>query len=138
MSNKRRILEEEKHPGRLLLLLLATIVAVFAVYQVFIIYFQQFWLYVAYYVIAALIAMAYIAYNFGLTRQNVTPDMLPLDWTAEEKAAYMKETQERKKKSRFLLIILFAFIFTIAYDLAILFMPNLFGGLQEGINSWFS
>lgn len=51
--------------------------------------------------------LAYVIANRGFTRDSLTADDLPEDWDAEKKNAFLAERDNRKKKSAWLLLIVF-------------------------------
>ena len=130
---------EKKRPPLLLLFWLAvSITVIFTIYQVFVVRFQVGWLFWAYYAATFALALIYIVYNFGLSRRHVTPDMLPDTWTVDQKYDYIAEGEERKKKSRFILVLLIGFLFTFCYDMLTLFLPDTMGAFQGMVDAWFS
>ncbi len=84
-----------------------------------------------YLALTAGIVFAYFIYNRGMTRRNLTPDMLPDDWTEEQKAAYIGDGADRLRKSRWMLTIIFPLVLTFLFDCIELFWGDRFAG-------WFS
>jgi hypothetical protein len=85
---------------------------------------------VLYAVIGAGFLIAYIIYNRAFTRDNITPDMLPDTMSEHEKLAYIQSGVERKRKSRWMIVVLFAAFVPLAIDFLILTaIPTLFGGM---------
>ncbi len=119
----------KKPPIRLLLSLVLSITVVFVIYRVFAVELQMGWMFWVYYGLTIAVGLLYIFYNFGLSRKNVTREMLPAEWSNEEKDRFLRETAERKKKSRFLLILLISFLFTFIYDAVELFFPDVIATL---------
>lgn len=64
----------------------------------------------------ALLLIAYIIYNRGFSRSGVTVDMLPDSMTNEEKVAFVEDALCRKKKSKWMLTLIFPFVFTFGFD----------------------
>ena len=99
---------------KLITLILVT-AGIFAVYRISV-YFEVgfvFWVYLG--AFAALIA-AYIIYNRGLP-SKVNADMLPDEWSYEEKTAFIENAAHRRRSSSWMLMLIMAFIFTFAFDL---------------------
>lgn len=65
---------------------------------------------------------AYVIYNQGFYRKNITPDMLPDTMTAEEKQAAIDEGKTRLEKSKWMITIIFPLVMTFILDILILFM----------------
>lgn len=77
---------------------------------------------------AAFVA-AYIIYNRAFTRDNITPEMLPDTMTEQEKADFIQEGADRKRKSKWMIVVLFTLFVPLAIDFLILTaIPTLFGG----------
>lgn len=83
-----------------------------------------------YMVVAAIAIFSYVIYNRGFSRKGLTPEMLPDTMTAEEKQEFIADGERKLKKSRPLLMVIFAFAFTFVYDaielIAIPFIKGLF------------
>jgi hypothetical protein len=98
----------------------------------------QFIVHIAYMVIFGVSLIAYITYNRAFTRKNITIDMLPNVWSAEQKAAYVADGEERLKKSQWLLLIVIPTLVPIGVDSLILFvwdpyLKGFFTGIVGGI-----
>ena len=61
--------------------------------------------------------VAYLIYNRGFSRKNVTKDMLPKDWDEQKKTEFIEDGERRIKKSKPLLIVILGFVFTYAIEL---------------------
>lgn len=74
---------------------------------------------------------AYLIYNRAFSRKNVTIDMLPREWTAEQKENYISDGKRRIEKSKWMLYIIIPLLVPIALDALYLFtlplIQNLFG-----------
>ena len=85
----------------------------------------------AYMIISALLILIFLLYNRGFSRKGVTPEMLPEEWTEEQKNDFIEDGKRRLRKSRWMIIPIFAFLFTFAVDAMRLYLPdvlaNLFG-----------
>ena len=85
---------------------------------------------VLYAAVGAGFLIAYIIYNRGFTRDNVTPEMLPDTMSEHEKVAFIQSGVERKRKSKWMIVVLFAAFTPLAIDFLILnVIPTLFGSL---------
>lgn len=77
---------------------------------------------VAYMVIFGGFLIAYIAYNRAFSRKDVTADMLPDDWTDEQKQNYINDGKIRAEKSRWMLSVIIPFLVTFIADTLYLFV----------------
>ncbi len=85
-----------------------------------------------YAVAGAAFLFTYIIYNRAFTRDNVTPEMLPDSMNEEQKQAFIQSGVDRKRKSKWMIIVLFALFTPLAIDFLILTaIPTLFGGVLE-------
>ncbi len=111
-----------------LLVLVAVTVVVLAIYRFFMERPEFYIVFAVYAVIAAASIIVYVIYNRGFSRKGVTEDMLPDTWSDEEKTKFIEDGKRRMERSRWLLVIAFAFIFTFAFDAFDLFvLQGLFG-----------
>lgn len=98
-----------------LLVLIAVTLATYIVYNVFVeIYFYP--IMISYMGITAVSVLAYVIYNRGFSRKGITAEMLPDTMSDEEKNNFINDAEIRLKKSRPLLIVAFAFSFTLIID----------------------
>jgi hypothetical protein len=99
---------------------------VIAPYPIFI---GQF-VYVAYWLAFAGFLLAYLIYNRGFTRKNITVEMLPDDWSTEKKEDFVSDGKRRFEKSKWMLSVLIPLLVTISIDAIYLFtwpmVQNLF------------
>ena len=138
-KRRRRPTQEEKKAPRdkrviyknilRLLILVALTLAVYLVYNVFVeMYFYP--IMISYTLICTVAVFAYVIYNRGFSRRGITPEMLPDTMTAEQKQEFIEDGQRRLKKSRPLLMVVFAFAFTFIMDIislfALPFLSNIF------------
>ena len=113
---------------RLIFLIIVTM-TVFAVYR-FLMGFPHFEIVMAVYMILGTgFLLAYVIYNRGMSRKGITVDMLPAEWSAEEKTEFVENGKRRQERSRWLLIPIFAFFFTFAMDILELFVLPFFTNL---------
>ena len=119
--NKRAIIR--------LALLVALSVLLSAVYKLFVdtpYGYIVFWCYAA---ALTAFSLGYIIYNRGMSRKNVTQDMLPDEWSEEQKSEFIEDGKRRLERSKWMLIFIFAFIVAFAVDILELFVFPLFEGL---------
>ena len=105
------------------LLLTVVLTAVFlAVYRVSL-NFNFFPIVMWTYMIAlTVLVIVYIFYNKGFSQKGLTVDMLPESWEAERKANFVRQAQERQRKSKWMLILIIAFLVTFLVDAIDLFV----------------
>ena len=101
----------------LLILLVAVTAVVFAVYRFLLDYYYFEVVLIVYMTLATAFVLAYLIYNRGFSRTGVTPEMLPDTWSEEKKNEYVANGKRRMERSRWMLIPIFAFLFTFAVDL---------------------
>ena len=100
-----------------LLCLIATTMAVFCIYRFFIDKYYFNYVLAVYIGIATVAIFSYVIYNRGFSRKGLTPEMLPDTMSKEEKEEFIEDGKRRLRKSRPLLILVFAFVFTFLFDL---------------------
>ena len=61
-----------------------------------------------------------------MSRRNITPDMLPDEWSDEQKHAYIQDGENRLNKSKWMLTIIFPLILTFLFDSIELFWGDMF------------
>ena len=85
---------------------------------------------VLYAVTGAAFLFTYIIYNRGFTRDNITPDMLPDTMSEQQKADFIQNGKDRKRKSKWMIIVIFALFVPLAIDFIVLIaIPTLFGSI---------
>ena len=70
----------------------------------------------------AVFVVVYVVYNYAFSRKNITPEMLPNDWSVEKKSDYIQKGQDRARKSRWMIFVIFPLIVTFIADLIYLFV----------------
>ena len=80
------------------------------------------YLFYIYAAVAVIFGFAYVIYNRGLTAKGLTPEMLPDTMSASEKQEFIEKGKLRMRKSRWMLMILFPSVFTVACDMFYLFV----------------
>jgi uncharacterized membrane protein (DUF485 family) len=66
--------------------------------------------------------IAYVAYNRAFTRKEITPQMLPDDWSLEKKQEYINDGKRRMEKSRWMLSVIIPFLVTFMAEALYLFV----------------
>ena len=109
--------------------MIVTTAAVFAFYRFMMTqrYFEVvFGIYLA---VATVAIIGYIIYNRGFSRKGVTKEMLPDSWSAEEKQKFIQSGEDRLRRSRPVLVLIFALCFTFVIDILELFALPMFQGM---------
>ena len=108
---------EKKKPNlKLLAMLIINTVAVFGFYHFMLNYPYFEIVLISYMVILAVFAIWYIIYNRCFSFGGVTVDMLSDSMSTEEKIRFVEDVQSRKQKSKWMLTVIFPFIFTFGFD----------------------
>ena len=111
--------------GYLLALVLVT-VAVFLFYRVMMNFPCFKIVMIVYMVLSVVVTAAYLIYNRGTTGRKMTREMLSDDWSEEKKDEFLEESARRQKKSKWMIIPIFAFFFTALMDAMELFVIPFF------------
>lgn len=69
-----------------------------------------------YSIITLVAALTYISCNRGLVGVKLSPELLPEEWSAEQKKAFMDDYYQRRERSKKLLIILIPMIATFFFE----------------------
>lgn len=73
------------------------------------------------------LVVVYIVYNRGFSRKGITVDMLPDDWEHEKKLEFVANAKKRLDRSKWMLVIIIAILFTFLFDALELFvLSNIF------------
>ena len=109
--------------------LIAVTAVVFCIYRVLMKfpYFEV--VLILYMVLATAFLLAYVIYNRGMSRKGITAEMLPEEWSEEQKKEFIADGERRMDRSRWLIIPIFAFFFTFAMDILELFVIPFFTDL---------
>ena len=125
-----------KEKGRLVSLIITAVLtlAVLFVYRLFLVPDTPLYRYYpfvmwGYMIILAVFVLVYIFYNRAFSRNGVTVDILPAEWSDEKKTEFVASGQKRKKKSKWMLIVIIAFLTTFLVDAIELFVIPLVDGL---------
>ena len=132
MKNKKRKNDlsvtdrNEKKPFNWMLLtvLVGNTVIFFAVYRLALQTKAFPWVLGLYLTLAAVLTVAYVVYNRGFSRRGVTAEMLPDTMSAQEKCEFIADGEQRMKKSKWMLTILFPLLVTFGFDIMELFVVD--------------
>ncbi len=113
---------------RMIALIVVTM-TVFAVYRFFVSHRLFPVVLTVYMALTTGLILGYVIYNRGMSRRGVTAEMLPADWSEEKKQTFIQSGKERMNRSRWMLIPIFAFLFTFALDALELFVLPVFTNL---------
>ena len=111
----------------LLAILIVATVVVFGTYRFLLSRYYFELVLIAYMLIETVFIVAYLVYNRGMSRRGITAEMLPDEWSEEEKQRFIDDGKERLKKSKWMLVVIFAFLFTFAIDVIELIVIPFFG-----------
>ncbi len=125
--------EKKPFPFRLALLLLFNTAVIFGLYCYFVMKRGYLWIFWLYYAATAAVAIGYVVYNRGFSREHLTLSSLPTEWTQTQKETFLAERDERKKKSKWLLTLLFPLCLTILFDMIYLFFGDAIGSALREI-----
>ena len=108
-------------PWRLALVLSINTLLIFGIYCFFVMRQDINWIFWVYYGALAASALAYVIINRGFALDKLTPSSLPPDWSEEKKQGFLRARDERKRKSKWLLTIIFPLCLTVFFDIIYLF-----------------
>ena len=77
---------------------------------------------ILYTAITLVTALWYIIYNKGNVSGKVTPDMLPAEWSADQKQGFLDDLAARRKKSKWALLILIPMIVVFGFEMLELYI----------------
>ena len=132
---RQRTTEKVKKPFPLsfLLLLAANTVVLFGCYLFFVMAQNINWVYWLYYAALGVSLIGYLLYNRGMAREGYTLDTLPVEWSAEKKAAFLSDRDERKRKSRWVLTLIFPLTLSIFAAIIYLFFGDALGEMLQTV-----
>ena len=116
---------------KLLLIVVLNTVIIFGFYRLMLNFYYFEIVMGAYLVLTAALVFSYFIYNRGLVRRNVTRDMLPEEWSEEQKVAYVADGENRLRKSKWMLTIIFPLILTFMFDFIELYWGDFFAHLFQ-------
>lgn len=100
-----------------LALLMFGILAVLGFLYYFLLSRYIFWVTPALYISAAVLFLLFYFVNRGFSSKPVTPDMLPDDWTQEQKRSFCEDDVNRKHFARKIMILLVPVLMLAAFDI---------------------
>ena len=132
---------EEKNraplPWALTLLLCINTLVIFGAYCFFVMRLNINWIFWLYYGALAASALAYVIYNRGFAADKLTYSSLPKDWSEEKKHSFLMQRDEKKKKSKWLLTIIFPLCLTVFFDIIYLYFgETIVSTLQTITDYW--
>lgn len=123
---------KEKKPFnfKLLLILLLATVVIFGIYRIFIALeiAAIMWIYMG---LTCALFIAYFYINRGMSNKPTPIDDLPEEWSAVQKTEFLAEEAARKKKAKYIFILLLPFLFTFFFDIVELFYVDYFKHLTN-------
>ena len=132
--------EQRPVPWRLVFVVLCSTVLFFGVYAYFVMARGVNWLFWVYLGVLLAAAIGYFLYNRALADASCTYETLPFGWSHDQKIAFLAARDERKAKSRWLLILIFPLSLTIMFDIIFLFfgdtLKTLFSSVGKGLGIW--
>ena len=111
---------------KLLLIVVLNTIIIFGLYRLMLNFLYFEFVMGAYLVLTAGFVFAYVIYNRGFTRRNVTREMMPEEWSEEQKVAYVMDGERRMQKSKWMLTIIFPLILTFMFDFIELYWGDMF------------
>ena len=111
---------------KLLLIVVLNTIIIFGFYRLMLNFLYFEFVMGAYLVLTAGFVFAYVIYNRGFTRRNVTREMMPEEWSEEQKVAYVMDGERRMQKSKWMLTIIFPLILTFMFDFIELYWGDMF------------
>ena len=135
MSDKNPM--PQKSAKRTLVLLLSLVVScvlIYGLYRWLLATFNPEGVLIAYMSVCTAVVLGYVIYNRGFSRKGITPEMLPDTWTPEKKEEFINDAKLRLVKSKPVLILIIAFIFTFSVEvielIVIPFLSDFFANLK--------
>lgn len=127
-------------PWHLVLLIFFSTILLFGTYAYFVMRNGVNWLFWVYLIALSFAALAYVLYNHAFADANSTYETLPFDWSDEKKKEFLAARDERKRKSKWLLVIIFPLSITLMFDIIYLFfgdmLIHLFTSFGEVLGIW--
>ncbi len=126
-ADKTELLKKEKaRTNRLRLLMCAVVfIVLFGIFEALIkIEFKP--VYPIYLSALTILLAAFLLLNKGFSNQLPTEEMLPPEWSKEEKKLFCEKLARDKSHARVLLIFIIPLLFIFLIDFIILFLPELF------------
>ena len=108
-------------PWRLAALLAVNTLLLFGFYCFFVMRLDINWIFWVYYGLLAVSSLAYVIINRGFALDSLSHSSLSNEWSEEKKTAFLAARDERKRKSKWLLTIIFPLCLTVLFDIIYLF-----------------
>ena len=125
-TERAESVQKGKRAALKLLCLVAVTMVIFSVYKFFLGMYRFEIVLGVYMALASVATLGYVIYNRGFSRRGVTEEMLPSEWSEEQKTEFIEDGKRRMKRSQWLLMVVFAFFFTFAFDALELFVLPMF------------
>lgn len=122
----------KKFNYKLALRLSALIILAVAVFRLLKLYDLYLFAIILYTAVMIGVTVYYIVYNRGVLSGSITPEMLPAEWSDEQKNAMIEDMSARRRKSRWVQLVLIPLIFTYAFELLELYFFPLVRSLFSG------
>lgn len=122
----------KKFNYKLALRLSALIILAVAVFRLLKLYDLYLFAIILYTAVMLGVTVYYIVYNRGVLSGSITPEMLPAEWSDEQKNAMIEDMSARRRKSRWVQLVLIPLIFTYAFELLELYFFPLVRSLFSG------
>jgi hypothetical protein len=128
-QNENTPVTGQKKRPRYLLLLVVNTVLFFTLYQLLLAFaektdktFASFIVLATYTALFLGFLLAYLIYNRFLYRKGLTAEQLPDTWSAEQKAAFLADGEQRLVKSKWMMTVIFPLALTFLLDAVYLFL----------------
>ena len=122
----------KKFNYKLALRLSALIILAVAVFRLLKLYDLYLFAIILYTAVMLGVTVYYIVYNRGVLSGSITPEMLPAEWSDEQKNAMIEDMSARRRKSRWVQLVLIPLIFAYAFELLELYFFPLVRSLFSG------
>ena len=117
--------ESSKHfPYLLVSLLCINTLLLFGIYSYFVMRLGINWIFWLYYGALAASSLAYVIVNRAFVLDKLSVSTLPPDWSIEKKEKFLFARDERKRKSKWLLTVIFPLCLTVFFDVIYLFFGD--------------
>ena len=73
-----------------------------------------------YMALTLVLSVAFVIYNRGFAKKDVTPEMLPADWSEEKKREFIDDGKTRLQKSRWMITVILPLFVTLCADFIII------------------
>lgn len=73
-----------------------------------------------YMALTLVLSVAFVIYNRGFAKKDVTPEMLPSEWSEEKKREFIDDGKTRLQKSRWMITVILPLFVTLCADFIII------------------